>query len=198
MPGSLHRLVVLDLTHTSWEGSPPPGEEEEIVELAAVDVDLVTLEVSPPEALLVRPSVSRPGADFEDRTGLGAERLTGGVAWIDAAEWLRKERGTGQYPVATWSSEVASRIRRAGRGQPVRPPLPEELLTIAPLVAASGGWRSVPGRVEAAERILGGYAAASPGSRPGNPDRAGDRVWNAARILARCLEAIRAGTVRGG
>lgn len=110
-------LVVVDLAVTSWDGSPPPGEASEIIEVGAAAVDLAAARagagpdaVTPAQAVIVQPSRSRIGPDCRDLTGLADADVAAGVAFMDACDWLRKVWMSHLRVCATFAPDVATRI----------------------------------------------------------------------------------------
>jgi inhibitor of KinA sporulation pathway (predicted exonuclease) len=63
MPRSLDVILVVDVESTCWEGSPPPDESSEIIEIGLCTADLKTLShgirLSESQTHTPRPRVSR-------------------------------------------------------------------------------------------------------------------------------------------
>ena len=55
----LDQVLVIDIEATCWRGVPPPGEENEIIEVGLTTLDRETLERGDKESFLVRPTRSR-------------------------------------------------------------------------------------------------------------------------------------------
>ena len=55
MARSLDMILVIDVESTCWEGSPPPGQSSEIIEIGLCPVDLKTLTRLEKRSILIKP-----------------------------------------------------------------------------------------------------------------------------------------------
>lgn len=58
MAKKLDQIIVVDLEATCWEGNPPPGEEQEIIEIGVCALDIASGKRSRKRSLLIRPERS--------------------------------------------------------------------------------------------------------------------------------------------
>lgn len=49
------RALYIDLEWTCWDGPPPPGMTQEIIEIGIVEMDLITLEITKDASCFIRP-----------------------------------------------------------------------------------------------------------------------------------------------
>lgn len=90
MQRRLDRVLVVDIECTCWEGDPPPGEVQEIIEVGACLVDPATGAVEECGGQLVRPTRSRVGPFCTRLTTLTPEAVEGGIPFLDACHWLEQ------------------------------------------------------------------------------------------------------------
>jgi len=97
------RLVnVVDVEATCWEGSPPPGQVSEIIEIGLTVVDLAARERLSKHRILVRPQVSTVSEFCTALTGLTQSEVDGGVSFADACAQLVAEHEAGKRGWASW------------------------------------------------------------------------------------------------
>jgi inhibitor of KinA sporulation pathway (predicted exonuclease) len=97
------RLVnVVDVEATCWQGSPPPGQVSEIIEIGLTVVDLVARERLAKHRILVRPAVSAVSGFCTELTGLTQSEVDGGVSFADACTTLVAEHDARKRGWASW------------------------------------------------------------------------------------------------
>jgi len=97
------RLVnVVDVEATCWEGSPPPGQVSEIIEIGLTVVDLAARERLSKHRILVRPQASTVSEFCTALTGLTQSEVDGGVSFADACAQLLAEHEAGKRGWASW------------------------------------------------------------------------------------------------
>ena len=101
MARKLDKILVIDLEATCWEGDPPPGQTNEIIEIGLCVLDVASGERSAPRAILVRPQRSTLSDYCIQLTTLTPEMLAEGVGFAEACEILRDEY---QSHMRTWAS----------------------------------------------------------------------------------------------
>jgi len=101
MPKMLDKIIVIDLEATCWEGSPPAGQESEIIEIGLCVLDAASGERSAPRAILVKPQRSTLSHYCTQLTTLIPEMLKDGYSFPDACSLLQDEYQSHQR---TWAS----------------------------------------------------------------------------------------------
>src|SRR5512142_1044102 len=101
MAKKLDQIIVVDLEATCWEGDPPPGQEQEIIEIGVCALDIATGKRSGKRSILVRPEHSTVSPFCTQLTTLTQEQVEQGVSFAEAVETLRREYRPAER---TWAS----------------------------------------------------------------------------------------------
>ncbi|USX56498.1 3'-5' exonuclease [Lentzea sp. HUAS12] len=88
---ALDEVLVIDVESTCWEGSPPPGEVSEIIEIGICPLEVASGKRGERRSVLVRPSRSSVSPFCTSLTTLTAEQVSSGVSFAEACSLLRKE-----------------------------------------------------------------------------------------------------------
>ncbi|MGW1068865.1 exonuclease domain-containing protein [Streptomyces aureus] len=105
-------INVVDVEATCWEGAPPPGAVNEIIEIGLTVVDLdegVRLEK---HRILVRPARSTVSAFCTELTGLTQEEVDGGLEFREACRVLAAQHAAGERPWASWGDYDRNQFTR--------------------------------------------------------------------------------------
>lgn len=172
-------VLVIDLEATCWEGSPPRGEENEIIEIGVCPLEVGTGRRLERRSILVRPERSRVSPFCTQLTTLTQSQVDAGVSFDEACEILRKEY---QSKDRVWASfgdfdrhQVQSQCTASGVGYPFG----SRHLNVKTLFALV---HALPHEIGMAEslRLLGH-------PMDGTHHRGHDDAWNIAGILAELL-----------
>ncbi len=90
MAKKLDHVIVVDVEATCWDGSPPPGEASEIIEIGVCPLELSTGRRLEKRSILVRPKRSRVSPFCTQLTTLTQAQVDGGITFMEACEVLRK------------------------------------------------------------------------------------------------------------
>src|SRR5688572_30288626 len=102
MAKKLDVIVIVDLEATCWEGEPPPGEHQEIIEIGVCTLDLSSGRRLDKESVLVRPERSKV-SDFCTRlTTLTQEQVERGSGFKQACAHIRNKYETRERPWASY------------------------------------------------------------------------------------------------
>ncbi|MEV4967010.1 3'-5' exonuclease [Streptomyces sp. NPDC024062] len=172
-------LNVMDVEATCWDGRPPPGSVNEIIEIGLTVVDLSAGRRSSRHRVLVRPVRSAVSGFCTELTGLTQAEVDQGVTFAEACRILVEEFGAGERPWASWGDYDRRQFARQSRADGVAYPfgLPTERThTNAKAVfAQSYGLRRKPG-MDQALRIAGLPLE-------GRHHRGEDDAWNIAALV---------------
>lgn len=92
MARKLDQIIVIDLEATCWENTPPPGEQQEIIEIGICTLDIKTCQRYKKDSILVRPEQSTVGPFCTRLTTLTQQQLEEeGVSFAEAVERVRQE-----------------------------------------------------------------------------------------------------------
>nr|WP_246581142.1 3'-5' exonuclease [Deinococcus aestuarii] len=84
-------MNVIDVEATCWEGAPPPGQVNEIIEVGLCVVDTVTRQRVGRHRLLVRPERSEVSEFCTRLTGWTPEDVRDGLSFAEACRVLEGE-----------------------------------------------------------------------------------------------------------
>lgn len=100
------RILFLDVEMTCWDGPPPEGEVQEIIEFGMAEVDVPTLALVRTGSILVRPESSKVSPYCERLTGITSERLRReGRRLSEVVGTLKKEWGTMSKAWMSWGAD---------------------------------------------------------------------------------------------
>ncbi|WP_042382967.1 3'-5' exonuclease [Streptacidiphilus melanogenes] len=142
-------LNVVDVEATCWDGEPPPGEVNEIIEIGLTVVDLVRGERLAKHRLLVRPERSRVSAFCTELTGLTQEEVDGGLSFAEACRWLAKEQAAGARPWASWGDYDRHQFTRQCGATGVACPFGSRHTNAKAVFTEANGLRKRPGMAQA-------------------------------------------------
>lgn len=95
-------LNVVDVEATCWEGEPPPGQHNEIIEIGLVVLNLHTLERTDKRSIMVRPEHSEISEFCTRLTGITAGEAASGLTFHEACHLLRREYHSDSRLWASW------------------------------------------------------------------------------------------------
>jgi inhibitor of KinA sporulation pathway (predicted exonuclease) len=183
MAKKLDHVIVVDVEATCWDGSPPPGETSEIIEVGVCPLELSTGRRLGKRSILVKPKRSRV-SDFCTRlTTLTQEQVDRGVTFTEACEVLRREYQTRERVWASFGDYDRTMFQTQCEATGVSYPFGPRHLNVKTLFALSRGLPHEVGMSEAVG-LLGV-------SLEGTHHRGDDDAWNIAGILAALVQKLR-------
>jgi inhibitor of KinA sporulation pathway (predicted exonuclease) len=172
-------LNVIDVESTCWEGKPPPGQEQEIIEIGICALDLELLAPLEAESVLVRPQRSTVSPFCTHLTTLTQAEVDSGIPFADACALLLRRYSARERVWASYGDFDRLQFERQCLSFGVEYPFGRRHLNVNTWLALSLGLPHEPGMAEAL-RLL---------SMPlhGTHHRGGDDAQNIARIVERLL-----------
>jgi len=179
MARKLDQIIVIDVESTCWEGPPPGGQENEIIEIGLCALDLGSLERVDREDIFVRPERSTVGEFCTNLTSLTQEQVESGVSFEQACAMLKKRFRTKDRTWASYGNYDRRQFERQCRDRGIGYPFGPTHVNVKNLFALAFRLPREVGMAEALD-LLG---------RPleGTHHRGGDDAWNIAGILATLL-----------
>jgi inhibitor of KinA sporulation pathway (predicted exonuclease) len=172
-------ILVVDVEATCWQGNPPPGEQNEIIEIGVCLLDPTTRERGEGESILVRPQRSRVSAFCTELTTLTKEQVDAGIPFEEACALLLERYRSAERVWASYGAYDRNQFRRQCAAFGVEYPFGDRHLNVKARFADTRGGKQV-GMARALE-ILGLPLE-------GTHHRGGDDSRNIARILAHLLK----------
>jgi inhibitor of KinA sporulation pathway (predicted exonuclease) len=112
MAKRLDQILVIDLEATCWEGSPPPGQTNEIIEIGLVTMEVSTGNRLEKRSILVRPERSEVSAFCTQLTTLTPELVQTGISFREACRILKTEYDAANRLFASWGDYDRRQIER--------------------------------------------------------------------------------------
>jgi inhibitor of KinA sporulation pathway (predicted exonuclease) len=179
----LDKILVVDVESTCWEGSPPPGQVSEIIEVGVCTVDVASLQRVDRRSLLIRPVKSEVSAFCTGLTTLTPEHLEDAGSLADAVGVLKKEFHSQQRLWASWGDYDRRQFERVCEEFGVGYPFGVSHLNVKTLFAVAFGLDREVGLEGAYERL--GL------TMEGTHHRGADDAWNIAGVLCLLLKGCR-------
>lgn len=188
MARQLDQIIVIDVESTCWDGGPPPGQENEIIEIGVCSVDVATGERLARHDILFRPETSRVSAFCTQLTTLTQQQADSGVTFEEACTTLKSRYLTKERLWASYGDYDRRQFERQCLARDVSYPFGPSHLNVKTLFALVHGLPREVGMDAALEQL----------SLPleGTHHRAGDDAWNIALILARLVGRTQSATER--
>ncbi len=179
----LDQILVIDIEATCWEGAPPEGEENEIIEVGICTLDVASGERLQKRSLLVRPERSRVSPFCQQLTSLTQEQVEGGISFAEACRILREEYLARERTWASYGDYDRTMFERQCRERDLLYPFSPRHLNIKTLLAVLQGLHGEVGMARGLE-LLGLPLE-------GVHHRGGDDAWNIAAMLAELMRRYR-------
>jgi len=187
MARRLDQILVIDIESTCWEGPPPPGQENEIIEIGLCTLEVASGDRRDRESLLVRPERSSVSAFCTRLTTLTQDQVDRGMGFAEACGVLTERYGSRQRTWASYGDYDRRQFERQCASRGLAYPLGPTHLNVKNLLALGLGLRREVGMAEALRLV----------DLPleGTHHRGGDDAWNIAGILAVLLRRLRSSTL---
>lgn len=180
----LDEVLVVDVEATCWEGSPPPGQRNEIIEIGVCPVDVATGERGERRSILVRPARSTVSPFCTKLTTLTQEQVSEGVSFDEACALLRREHRSDRRVWASYGDYDRKQFERQCADEGVRYPFGPRHVNVKTLFALA---RALPREVGMSEALrIAGLPL------DGTHHRGHDDAWNIAGLFAQLLGTLRA------
>ena len=178
-------IVVVDVEATCWDGRPPPGQANEIIEIGACLLDVRTLVRSERRSWFVRPTRSSISPFCTELTTIRPEDVASAPPLQQVCAQMQDELDTKSRPWASYGDYDRRQFDKDCKAASVRYPFGPAHLNVKNLLAFALGMTRPPGMAGALERL--GLPL------EGTHHRGVDDAWNIAAILAAVLRAARLG-----
>ncbi|MGK7924033.1 MAG: exonuclease domain-containing protein [Spirulina sp.] len=147
----LDRLLVIDIEATCWKKSPPPEQENEIIEVGIAPIDLTTRKIEEKVSILVKPQCSTVSEFCTELTTLTQEQVDKGVAFADACLRLRKEYLSENRVWASYGDYDRRMFEKQCKARGVRYPFGVRHINVKTLLAIARGLPREVGMARALE-----------------------------------------------
>ncbi|MDQ0604659.1 inhibitor of KinA sporulation pathway (predicted exonuclease) [Streptomyces canus] len=184
MPHEPSLLNVIDVEATCWDGRPPPGSVNEIIEIGLTVVDVSARRRVSRHRVVVRPVRSAVSNFCTELTGLTQAEVERGVTFAEACRILVEEYEAGKRPWASWGEydrrQFARQSQADGVAYPFGYPTERTHTNAKAVFAAAYGLRKKPGMDHALQ--IAGLPL------EGRHHRGEDDAWNIAALVLDLLD----------
>jgi inhibitor of KinA sporulation pathway (predicted exonuclease) len=183
--GRLDRLLVIDIESTCWQGSPPEGQESEIIEIGICVLDIHSGERVNKESLLVKPERSQVSVFCTQLTTLTQTQVSReGVEFEKACRILKRKYLAHNRVWASYGDYDRRQFERQCAARGIDYPFGPSHLNVKTLFALIQGLTQEIGMIEAL-KLLGLPVE-------GTHHRGVDDAWNTALLLSTLMLQRRA------
>jgi inhibitor of KinA sporulation pathway (predicted exonuclease) len=168
-------LNVVDVEATCWQGPPPPGAVNEIIEIGLTVVDLDARVRLAKHRILVRPERSQVSAFCTELTGLTQAEVDTGVAFAEACRLLADEHRADSRPWASWGDYDRKQFERQCQATGTRYPFGARHVNAKLRFTEARGLRRRPGMAQALQ--IAGLPL------EGRHHSGADDAWNIAAVV---------------
>jgi len=183
MAKKLDKILVVDVEATCWEGTPPPGQENEIIEIGLCLLEVASGQRSDKQSILVRPERSQVSPFCTQLTTLTQEQVDRGITFKAACLMLQQQYASKNRVWASYGDYDRRQFQKQCESFKVNYPFGPTHINVKNLFAIAQGLADEVGMAKALELM----------KQPleGVHHRAGDDAWNIAGILAKLLRQLR-------
>lgn len=168
-------LNVIDVEATCWEGQPPAGAVNEIIEIGLTVVDLAAGERLAKHRILVRPRRSRVSEFCTRLTGLTQAEVDTGIEFADACALLAEEHRADSRPWASWGDYDRNQFQRQCKATGTRYPFGSRHTNAKLVFTQANGLKRRPGMATALD--IAGLPL------DGRHHSGADDAWNIAALV---------------
>ena len=176
MAKKLDQVIIIDVESTCWDGSPPPGQENEIIEIGVCLLDVGSRERVARESILVKPQRSTISPFCTGLTTLTQAQVDTGISFKEACALLKSKYLSKERTWASYGDYDRRQFERQCQDNQIGYPFGPTHLNVKNLFALIQGLPHEVGMAEALA-LLGLPLT-------GTHHRGGDDAWNIALILA--------------
>lgn len=174
------KLLVVDIEASCWRGSPPPGQQNEIIEVGLCLLELADLMPKAKRSVLVKPTRSKISDFCTELTTLTQEQVDSGVNFAEACRIIEQEYAAKQLLWCSWGNYDLNMFKAQCESFAVPYPFSKRHVNIKKVFAKHVNNRKQMGMARALKAV----------NLPleGTHHRGGDDAWNIARLTAYLLK----------
>lgn len=175
------KIIVIDLEATCWEGQPPAGQVNEIIEIGICELDTLTGDITKNKGILIQPTRSTISPFCTQLTTITPELVAReGVTFPEAIEMLQEEYEAEMYTWASYGMYDLNMLTKQCKFRNINYPLNHQHINVKELFAETFGLRKATGMNWALELLKIPLE--------GTHHRGVDDAKNIAKILHWCLK----------
>lgn len=180
MAKKLDQILIIDVESTCWNGSPPPGQENEIIEIGVCLLEIASSERVARESILVKPERSTVSSFCTQLTTLTQAQVDAGISFKEACSLLKSKYLSKERTWASYGDYDRRQFEKQCQVSQIGYPFGPTHLNVKNLFALRQGLSQEVGMAEALAMLKLPLT--------GIHHRGGDDAWNIAQILAALLD----------
>lgn len=133
----LDKVIVYDLELTCWDNNnkPPPGEQQEIIEIGVVNLDVNSGQIFDKTSYIIKPKKSKISSYCKNLTGITQEQVNKGMLLEHATNKIIKDFAPLNRPSCSFGQGDRVFLSRECRDKNARFPFSENYIDISVLFA---------------------------------------------------------------
>ncbi|MBZ0296808.1 MAG: exonuclease domain-containing protein [Anaerolineae bacterium] len=180
MARKLDQIIVIDIEATCWSGTPPEGQEAEIIEIGICPLDVATGERLEKRSVLVKPEKSKVSEFCTQLTSLTQKQVVHkGISFEKACALLEREYLTKKRLWASYGDYDRNQFKRQCEKRGIAYPFSPGHINVKSLVGIVHALPYEVGMAKAMEMMNL--------ELEGIHHHGSDDAWNVARVLASLL-----------
>jgi inhibitor of KinA sporulation pathway (predicted exonuclease) len=180
MAKKLDKILVVDIEATCWEGNPPAGQVNEIIEVGICLLDINTYEITDNRGIIVKPENSGVSSFCTGLTTITQKMVDTGITLKEACKILEKEFESGKRVWASYGAYDLKQFTKECTAKGIRFPFSPSHINVKTLFALKNKLAREVGMAEALEILQV--------ELEGTHHRGIDDAKNIAKILRKLLE----------
>jgi inhibitor of KinA sporulation pathway (predicted exonuclease) len=167
---------IIDLEATCWDGNPPPGMVNEIIEIGICTLDLETFERGEKRSILVKPMHSSISEFCTELTGWTQAQVDAGINFAEACKILERDYHSHTRTWLSWGEYDRKQLERESIAKGVRNPVGQHHTNAKAAFGEAYNHGKKIGMAQALELLNWPLE--------GRHHNGADDAWNIARIVA--------------
>ena len=135
MARKLDLIIVVDVEATCWQGTVPPGQENEIIEIGICPLDVASGQALDKDSILVRPERSQVSKFCTELTTLTQEQVDRGISFGEACTLLKKKYKTSDRIWASYGDYDRNQFQRQCQSRHITYPFGPRHINVKSLLA---------------------------------------------------------------
>jgi inhibitor of KinA sporulation pathway (predicted exonuclease) len=170
---------IIDLEASCWDGNPPPGMVNEIIEIGICTINLETLERSEKRSIVVKPMHSSISEFCTELTGWTQADVDAGISFAEACKILERDYQSHTRTWLSWGEYDRKQLERESTAKGVRNPAGKHHTNAKAAFGKTYNHGKKMGMTQALELLEWPLE--------GRHHNGADDAWNIARIVAEML-----------
>jgi inhibitor of KinA sporulation pathway (predicted exonuclease) len=149
MARKLDKILVVDIEATCWQGDPPAGQINEIIEVGICLLDIKTYEITANRGIIVKPENSKISPFCTELTTITQEMVDYGITLKEACAILENDYESGQRVWCSYGAYDLKQFTKECASKDVKYPFGQSYLNVKTLFAVMNQLKKEVGMAKA-------------------------------------------------